>query len=113
VEFTGEAAIPEPSQEVAIAIYRVTQECMSNVARHSGSRQARVTLHAGPDGLHLAITDTGVGFDAERLPTTGGLGLVSIRERARMIGADVQITSAAVQGTTIELRVPLATRAGV
>jgi signal transduction histidine kinase len=55
----------------------------------------------------LTIADTGIGFDAKRLRPRAGLGLVSIRERARLIGADVQITSAPVSGTKIELRVPL------
>jgi len=52
------------------------------------------------------ISDSGAGFDPEEIPLGPGLGLVSIRERARMIGADVQITSFPRKGTTIRLRVP-------
>jgi len=108
VDFTGDLATLPTSPEVGIALYRVTQEGLTNVARHSGSRQARVGLIERSGELRLTIADTGVGFDAQRRASATGLGLVSIQERARMIGAAVQITSTAAQGTTIELRVPLA-----
>jgi PAS domain S-box-containing protein len=109
VQFTGDVAPghAQASQEVAISLYRITQECLANVAMHSGSREAKVALVERPGALQLTIADTGVGFDAKRLRARAGLGLVSIRERARLIGADVQITSAPVSGTKIELRVPL------
>jgi signal transduction histidine kinase len=107
IDFTADVASAQVSPEVAIALYRVTQECLTNIVRHSGSREARVVLTERSDALHLMVADTGVGFDPQRPPDTGGLGFVSIRERARMIGADVQIASVARQGTTIELRVPL------
>src|SRR5215467_2099131 len=98
VHFTGDVAPGhgQTSQEVAISLYRITQECLANVAMHSGSREAKVALIERPGTLHLTIADTGTGFDAKRLRTRAGLGLVSIRERARLIGADVQITSAPV-----------------
>jgi PAS domain S-box-containing protein len=107
VQFVGDVAVAQASQEVAISLYRITQECLANVAMHSGSREARVALVERPGALQLTIADTGIGFDAKRLRPRAGLGLVSIRERARLIGADVQITSAPVSGTKIELRVPL------
>ena len=107
VQFVGDVAAAQASQEVAISLYRITQECLANVAMHSGSREARVALVERPGTLQLTIADTGIGFDAKRLRARAGLGLVSIRERARLIGADVQITSAPVSGTKIELRVPL------
>lgn len=113
VQFTGDidSGHGQTSQEVAISLYRITQECLANVAMHSGSREAKVALIERPGTLHLTIADSGIGFDAKRLRTRAGLGLVSIRERARLIGADVQITSAPVSGTKIELRVPLETPA--
>jgi PAS domain S-box-containing protein len=107
VRFTGEVVTARPSQEVAITLYRIAQEGLANVAMHSGSREARVALVERPDALHLTIADNGVGFDTARLRRRAGLGLVSIRERARLIGADVQITSFPEQGTKIQLRVPL------
>jgi signal transduction histidine kinase len=107
VEFNSDSDVPLTSQEVAIALYRVAQEALTNVAKHSGSREARVTLAQRDGALHLAIADTGVGFDPKQRPVTAGLGLINIRERARMIGAAVQINSGATGGTTIGLRVPL------
>lgn len=107
-DFTGDVASVQVAPEVAIALYRVTQECLTNIVRHSRSRDARVVLAERDGAFHLTIADNGVGFDARRLSARGGLGFVSIRERARMIGADVRIMSEKLQGTTIELRVPLA-----
>lgn len=109
IDFTTDVASVQTSQDVGIAFYRVTQECLTNIARHSGSRRALVALGGGSGVLHLTISDMGVGFDTERPPSVVGLGLVSITERARMIGADVRITSAPSQGTTIALRVPMET----
>jgi PAS domain S-box-containing protein len=111
VDFTGDMTSAQVSPDVAIALYRVTQEGLANIVRHSGSREARVLLVEGQGSFQLTIADAGVGFDARLLPESRGLGFVSIRERARMIGADVSITSAARQGTTIELRVPVASAA--
>jgi PAS domain S-box-containing protein len=105
VDFPGDVEVLETPEDVAIALYRVTQECLSNIARHSGSRDARVSLQMQSGALRLTIADSGVGFDADHLPTAG-LGLVIIRERARMIGAEVQITSHATTGTRVELCVP-------
>jgi PAS domain S-box-containing protein len=110
IDFTSDASSLETPAEVGIAVYRVAQECLTNIARHSGSRRADVSLRERSGVIHLTISDTGAGFDPQRRLLEPGLGLVSIRERARMIGADVQITSIPLQGTTIELRVP---RAGV
>ena len=108
IDFTSDAGSLETPAEVGIALYRVAQEGLTNIARHSGSRRADVSLTERSGALHLTISDTGSGFDPERRPMVPGLGLVSIRERARMIGADVQIRSVPLQGTTIDLRVPRA-----
>jgi PAS domain S-box-containing protein len=107
VRFTGDVTSAQPSQEVAITLYRIAQEGLANVAMHSGAREARVALVERWDALHLTIVDNGVGFDTARLRRRAGLGLVSIRERARLIGADVQIMSSPESGTKIQLRVPL------
>lgn len=107
VQFSVDVASAQASQDVAITLYRITQECLANIAMHSGSREARVNLTERSGALHLTIADTGIGFDARRLQPKAGLGLVSIRERARLIGAHLQITSAPVRGTKVELRVPL------
>lgn len=96
--------IPRP---VVLAFYRIAQESLRNVARHSGATEVTVVL-AGIDGeLSLSIIDNGKGFDPGRAKTSPGLGLVSIEERARQVGASVTIDSMADEGTTLRLQVPI------
>lgn len=111
VEFTSDITLPLSSHELATSLYRVTQECLSNAARHSGSDRAQVALTERSGMLSLTITDHGVGFDIG-LSSKMGLGLVNIRARARSVGGDVQITSAPGQGTTVTVQVPLNLMAG-
>lgn len=111
VEFVG-GPIPDRQIEEhqALALFRITQEALTNVAKHSGSRTARVSLREESGSLHLAISDQGSGFDVDRPgASTGneGLGLTSIRERAWLIGADLNIRSTPSTGTEIDLIVPL------
>jgi PAS domain S-box-containing protein len=112
IGFTSDVESIDASGEVGIALYRVTQESLSNVARHSRSAHANVTLRKRAGLLRLTITDAGIGFEPEQLPSAGGLGLISIRERARMIGANLEIASAPLCGTKVELCVPIAALSG-
>lgn len=98
--------IPQP---VVLALYRIAQESLQNVARHSGATTASVVL-AGEDGawLSLFIIDNGRGFDVRKAKVSPGLGLVSIEERARHIGASVTIDSMSEAGTRLTVQVPLA-----
>lgn len=106
VEFVSDGSVPSVSEDAALALYRITQEALSNVARHSHSTSATVSLlHEG--ALQLTITDAGVGFDPTRLHSTDGLGLTNIRERASMLGGTLEVRSVPSQGTTITLRVPV------
>ena len=107
VEFTSNVASSLASADVSISLYRVAQECLTNVVRHSGSARARVAFTEYPEALQLTIADDGVGFDIDRLPSSG-LGLVGIRERVRRVGGDVEIASAPRRGVTVTVRVPLA-----
>ncbi len=103
VEFVGGNLPPMP-EEVAVALFRVSQECLANIAKHSKSSDARVSLMNESGEVRLTITDRGVGFDMTRLKENPGLGLISIQERARMIGASIQIRSTPSIGTRVELR---------
>jgi PAS domain S-box-containing protein len=109
VDFVDNDVSAQLSQEVSLALFRVTQECLSNVVKHSGSHRARVSLVERADELVLAVADQGIGFDLDRLDLSAGLGLLGIRERARMIGAHVDIKSGTggSGGTVVELRVPI------
>ena len=97
--------IPRP---VALALYRIAQESLRNVARHSGATAASVAL-AGEGGtrLSLFVIDNGKGFDVGKAKASPGLGLVSIEERARHIGASVTIDSMPDAGTRLGVQVPL------
>lgn len=106
VEFTSNLALAL-KRDITIALYRVTQECLTNIVKHSGSHRARVALTEGPGVLDLTVVDRGAGFDTNELPSKAGLGLVSVRERARRMGGDVHISSKPGHGTTVTVQVPL------
>jgi len=93
--------------DIALCIFRVTQECLRNVARHSGATRAYVALVGGKDGLGLVISDRGTGFDLELVKGKKGLGLVSIAERVRLVGGTLAIQTRPGDGARIELRIPL------
>jgi PAS domain S-box-containing protein len=94
------------SRDVALCVYRVAQEALRNVARHAQSRQASVRLVANEQELVLCVRDQGVGFEVAARGKKG-LGLESMRERARLIQAHLSVHSRQGQGTKITMRVPL------
>jgi signal transduction histidine kinase len=93
----GQRSLPP---EVQIALYRMTQEALNNVTKHARATQVTVSLRSQPEGVELRIRDDGRGFDPTRVQP-GRLGLDILRERAEAIGATLQITSQAGQGTEI------------
>ncbi len=108
VEFVGGPMPDRPFEEdLALALFRITQEALANVVKHSESSRARVSLRERDGSLHLAIADQGIGFDVEGSGALAGLGLTSIRERAWLIGGELHIRSTPSQGTQLDLRVPL------
>jgi signal transduction histidine kinase len=88
----------------AVHIYRVLQEALNNVARHSGADQAWVRLCFSPDGLELDVEDHGSGFSA--LSPRHGIGLVAMRERAELLGGEIWIERPAAGGTLVCMTVP-------
>jgi two-component system sensor histidine kinase UhpB len=96
-DFSG---LPAETQLVA---YRVAQEALSNVQRHSGATHVRVRLTRNGDGLELTISDDGHGFRIE--DEVSGLGIPGMRERALLVGGELEIESKPPVGTRIRLRV--------
>jgi signal transduction histidine kinase len=106
VDYRPEDVPASLPRDVALCVYRVAQEALRNVAKHAGARVALVTLaRTGPD-LVLRVRDEGRGFDPSSAHCRAGLGLSGMQERARLIGADLSITSSPGGGTAVELRVP-------
>ena len=93
-------------------MFRIVQEALSNIWRHSQATQANVELTYLPSLLQLTVRDNGKGFFVGQFlnashNSQGGLGLVGMRERAMLIGATLTITSALGDGCKVELSLPL------
>jgi two-component system, NarL family, sensor histidine kinase UhpB len=96
--------LPLLSPEEELVLYRVAQEALTNAVRHGGARRAWVTLQANDDAVELNVRDDGSGFDVTVV--SEGTGLRGMRERAVLIGAELDVTSRAGRGTTVRLRLP-------
>jgi len=105
VKYEKSGAGPPIGDEKAIHVYRILQEALNNVARHSGSKWATVRVHYAPDQLRLEVEDHGAGLR----PTAGhtGLGLVAMRERAELLKGDLRLQNVPQGGTLVSLKVPI------
>ena len=105
-----EAGVEPPEGGLAIAVFRIFQEMLSNVARHAQARQVqiRILVEAPPGGcLHLEVRDDGIGAEAAALHAPRSYGVMGMRERAAHFGGDLAIDSAPGAGTRVRLRIPL------
>jgi signal transduction histidine kinase len=107
VEFTADVGDVRIPFQASICVYRVAVEALRNVARHSGAGSAAVSLKRSQKGLELQVSDSGKGFDVETYRHGGGLGLISIEERLRVLQGDCDVSSDPERGTTLVARVPL------
>lgn len=102
------ASVPDSLPgEIAMSLYRIAQESLWNVAKHAGARQVRLAVSQANGELVLAVEDDGRGFEPERVKGQGGLGLVSMEERARLVGGRFRVESQPGKGTRVEVRVPV------
>ena len=101
-EKTGQSFPVETS--AGVHIYRVLQEALNNVSRHSGASDAWIWLRFLPDSLELEVEDSGKGFVAEKMQR--GIGLVAMRERAELIGGTLVISPRPQGGTKVRLQIP-------
>jgi PAS domain S-box-containing protein len=100
--------VPNPvPTEVSVCLFRVLQEALHNAAKYSGVKQSEVRLWGTPDELHLTISDSGEGFDRETANVSGGLGLISMEERLKLVSGTLSIESQPKRGTVIHAQVPL------
>jgi signal transduction histidine kinase len=93
--------------ESAITIYRIVQEALTNIARHAAATTVTVEGQRHPQEMTVTVADNGKGFTVAANPPCGGLGIVGMHERARLVGGTLAMRSAPGQGTTVVLRVPL------
>lgn len=106
IEFQHDVSFDRLAPGLEMAIYRIVQESLNNVWKHSRSPRARVELAEREDWLMLSVRDWGVGFDIEK-PQPGHYGLEGIHERVRLLGGRCSIESEANKGTRIHVEVPM------
>jgi signal transduction histidine kinase len=106
VDFTHENIPRDLAADVVLCGYRVIQESLQNIVRHSGASEALVELAARNGNFHLVVSDTGKGFDLAATRSVGGLGLLSMRERVRLVQGRLDIRSEPGRGTRVELTIP-------
>ena len=105
VALSIDPSFPQLVSESELAAYRIVQECLSNVCRHSQSDRARVELRDGERELQIMVQDWGVGFVPDKA-ATGHFGLLGIRDRARLLGGETKIDSKLGTGTRVTLFLP-------
>jgi signal transduction histidine kinase len=101
-----DGALPPDAE---ILFYRIVQECLSNVLKHSEAENASLTVKKGAEGVELVCRDDGKGFDVEnaRQSTNSGLGLNGIIERVRILGGTYRIDAESGRGSTVTINVPV------
>ncbi|MEO5955145.1 MAG: PAS domain S-box protein, partial [Nitrospiraceae bacterium] len=100
-------------QEIATALFRVTQESLQNVCKHAQATAVTVRLSGSSKGIGVSVRDNGKGFDPEnQAAQRAGIGLMSMQERARLLGGYATIRSGATQGTMVCAWIPLSQEAG-
>jgi two-component system sensor histidine kinase UhpB len=117
-EFTSRNSIPvecgctdvlpeKIEEEVALSFFRILQETLGNVAKHSDASNISVELIGSPRELLLRVSDNGVGFELQKTKVATGLGFIRMKERLRSIGGELAVWSTPTPGTRIEARAPL------
>jgi PAS domain S-box-containing protein len=108
IDFTCDGVPRNLPKDISLCLYRVMQEALQNAIKHSGAQRLAVELMGDPGEIRLAVSDDGVGFDPHGIDKRHGLGLISMRERMRMVHGEFSVTSKPGEGTTVKCSVPLA-----
>ncbi|MBI3564745.1 MAG: PAS domain-containing protein [Elusimicrobia bacterium] len=103
--FAASGEVPRMTNEARHALYRILQESLENVRRHSRAKNVRVRLTVARDGVRLRVRDDGRGFRAG--PASGGVGLLSIRNRAKLLGGEARTGEAKGGGAEVEVFIPV------
>jgi signal transduction histidine kinase len=106
VDFTHENVSGDIPEDVTLCLFRIVQEGLRNVKRHSGADRAEVRLAGWGSKLHLSVFDRGAGFNTNELSKVDGIGIRSMEERLRLLGGQIEIHSRPNEGTRIEVWLP-------
>jgi signal transduction histidine kinase/ABC-type uncharacterized transport system substrate-binding protein len=107
VDFAAENVPRDVPADRALCLFRIVQEGLRNIKRHSGADRAEVRLECSGEKLHLSVADRGRGFDVNNRSPRPGIGIHSMEERLRLLGGQLSITSQAMGGTKIDAWLPL------
>ena len=107
VSYSCENFAAKPDPVIALHALRVVQEALCNVGKHSHATSVAVNVNSTSTELTFAVSDNGVGFNVEQTYFGAGLGLISMRERMRLIGGELEIWSRPGQGVKISCHAPL------
>jgi len=102
----ADSRVNELSRGAALALFRIVQEALGNAAKHSKATRITVGLVRSASEVSLTVSDNGVGFDRGLLTSSGGLGLITMRERAGQLNGTFEFNTAPGRGTTIKVVVP-------
>jgi len=102
----ADEGVRDLSRGAALALFRIVQEALGNAAKHAHAKRITVRLTRSADDVSLAVSDDGAGFDPGQLGTSGGLGLIMMRERAGQLNGRFEFESAPGRGTTIRVVIP-------
>jgi signal transduction histidine kinase len=97
-------------EEIEVTLYRIAQEALTNILRHASAKEIKLVFKPVPGGVQLCLEDDGIGFNPAHLPGKPGqrhLGLVSMRERAEMLGGTLDVYTAPDKGTSVQVFLPL------
>jgi signal transduction histidine kinase/ligand-binding sensor domain-containing protein len=106
VSCDADEAARDLSRGAGLALFRIVQEARGNAATHAHAKRSTVQLTRSADVVSLTVSDDGVGFEPSRLGTSGGLGLIMMRERAGQLNGTFEFVSAPGRGTTIRVAIP-------
>jgi PAS domain S-box-containing protein len=106
IEFKHSEIPSTMPKEISLCLFRVLQEALQNAVKHSAVKNFTVEVHCTKEGISLIVTDSGVGFDWQDAMDHKGLGLISMRERLRLVNGELSIQSEPGRGTTVLARVP-------
>jgi PAS domain S-box-containing protein len=107
IQFVDRDIRSQIRKDVTLCLFRIAQEALRNVVKHSGAAEALVELSGRADQIELCVFDSGVGFRLEDVKPETGLGLISMRERLRLVGGHLAVESEPSRGTRIRVRIPL------